>query len=116
MSQQDDDHEGAVDVDHCLLLRHGAAASKEGHEEDDAAKDDEDDGDVEVGAVEEVQIVPRRNLHVGPQPHDGEASQGEQEVEYQDKILDTAVSTTVHADANSKLFRLNEIEMIQYIS
>ena len=115
MSQQDDDHEDAVDVDHGLLLSHGAAASKEGHKEDDAAEDNEDDGDVEVGGVEEVKIVPRRNLHVGPQPRDGEASQGEQEVEHQDKILDTAVSTTVHADANSKLFRLNKIEMIQYI-
>ena len=84
-----------------MLLRHGAAASKEGHEEDDAAEDNEDDRDVEVGAVEEVQVVSRPDLNVSPQAHHSEASQGEQEVEHEDKILDTTVTTTIHADTRN---------------
>ena len=84
-----------------MLLHHGAAASKEGHEEDDAAEDNEDDRDVEVGAVEEVQVVSRPDLNVSPQTNHSEASQGEQEVEHQDKILDTTVPTTIHADTRN---------------
>ena len=59
MSQQDNDHEDAVDVNHCLLLRHGPAASKEGHEEDDAAKDDEDYGDVITAPAKRNEAINR---------------------------------------------------------
>lgn len=89
-----------------MLLGHGAAAGKEGHEEDDTAEDHEDDRDVEVGAVQEIQVVSRPDLNVSPQTNDSQAGQGEQEVEHQDKILDTTVPTTVHVDSQKGLFRL----------
>ena len=112
LCEEDDCHEKAVDVNHPVLLSQCAAARTEGHDEDDAAEDNEEDGDVEVGAVEEVEIMSGPDLDVGPEPHYGEAGQGEQEVEHQEEILDTAVAGTLHSARNiqtkAKLVKMTE--------
>ena len=62
-------------------------------------QDDEKYRDVEVGAVQEVEVVLGPELDVGPEPHDDEAGQREQEVEEEDDILDAGVATRVHGAA-----------------
>ena len=62
-------------------------------------QDDEKYRDVEVSAVQEVEVVLGPELDVGAEPHDDEAGQREQEVEDEDDILDAGVATRVHGAA-----------------
>ena len=62
-------------------------------------QDDEKYRDVEVSAVQEVEVVLGPELDVGAEPHDDEAGQREQEVEEEDDILDAGVATRVHGAA-----------------
>ena len=62
-------------------------------------QDDEKYRDVEVSAVQEVEVVLGPELDVGAEPHNDEAGQREQEVEEEDDILDAGVATRVHGAA-----------------
>ena len=62
-------------------------------------QDDEKYRDVEVSAVQEVEVVLGPELDVGAEPQDDEAGQREQEVEEEDDILDAGVATRVHGAA-----------------
>ena len=64
-------------------------------------QDDEKYRDVEVSAVQEVEVVPGPELDVGAEPHDDEAGQREQEVEDEDDVLDAGVATRVHGAAGA---------------
>ena len=64
-------------------------------------QNDEKYRDVEVSAVQEVEVVPGPELDVGAEPHDDEAGQREQEVEDEDDVLDAGVATRVHGAAGA---------------
>ena len=88
---------------HAGIFRDGSAAAAESHNEDHDPQSDEQDGAVEVGVVQEVEVVAHLDLDVSPHGDQRHSRHEEEEVEDEDEVLEHRVATVFHREAGRVL-------------
>jgi len=93
-SNQHDEEEDGVGVDHADVLLPGATAAKERDQEDHNTHYDEQDRRVGVLVSEEVEVLIGLDLDVGPESDEGQTSDDENKVEYEEEGSPQTFATT----------------------
>jgi len=98
LSNQDEDKEESIGVDHAGTLREGTTAAKEGNDKDDNTDDNKEYGGVDIIVPKKVKKILSLNLNISTETDKSESSESEDQVEDDKEILDYSFTTVLHVE------------------